>query len=164
MKSSPRGFSLIELLVVIAIIGVFSAIVLASLSVARSRANDTAIKANLATIRIQAEVFSSSAIGQYANTYGSSSMVGKCVLVQGGGPANNSLFKDPTIANALTAVSNISGPTVGQMYCYSALAPKPAYVVAAKLSDGTYWCIDSTGFSGVYSGDPSLFQNNIRCS
>lgn len=54
---NKKGFTLIELLVVIAIIGILSSVVLASLNTARDKGSDAAIKANLANIRAQAELF-----------------------------------------------------------------------------------------------------------
>lgn len=56
MKSDKKGFTLIELLVILAIISLLSTIIFAYLNSARKKAADTSIKANLSTIRTQAEV------------------------------------------------------------------------------------------------------------
>ena len=52
-----KGFTLIELLVVIAIIGILASVVLASLSSARVKGADSAVKANLNSIRGEAEIY-----------------------------------------------------------------------------------------------------------
>lgn len=54
---SPKGFTLIELLVVIAIIGILSAVVLASLGAARTRANDTARIAAIKQMQVAIEAY-----------------------------------------------------------------------------------------------------------
>jgi len=52
-----KGFTLIELLVVIAIIGVFSSVSLASLQVARQRANDTARVSDVKALKTAIELY-----------------------------------------------------------------------------------------------------------
>ena len=69
-KKFNRGFTLIELLVVIAIIGILSSVVLASLNTARGKGTDAAIKAQLASMRAQAEI--------YYDTNGNYGATGNC--------------------------------------------------------------------------------------
>ncbi len=132
--SRTRGFTLIELLVVIAIIGILSAVVLASLSTARSKGNDAAVQSNLSTIQTQAEIYYG---GTGNNSYGTAGT--SCT-------AAASLFVDGTIANAITSAKNAAKGAV--VVCNNSAS---AYAVAGQLSAPsatTYWCVDSTGFAG----------------
>ncbi|MBI5405778.1 type II secretion system protein [Candidatus Kaiserbacteria bacterium] len=149
-KNRSRGFTLIELLVVIAIIGILSAVVLASLNTARSRGNDAAVKANLSTIRTQAEI----RYGLLGNSYNTGGTISSSVCSTL--TTANSLMADVTIQNALKASKNAIGSDSDCGITGS------AYSFAAPLTTGA-WCIDSSGiargannvgtaYSGVLSG------------
>jgi len=57
LKSYQRGFTLIEILVVVAIIGIITAVVMVSLSTARSKGRDARRKADLAQLQKALELY-----------------------------------------------------------------------------------------------------------
>ena len=139
----PMGFTLIELLVVIAIIGILSAVVLASLSTARSKGNDAGVKSNLETVSTQAGVFllNSNSYGVYNNGSGAPTT---CPTP---GTAGATVFNDTTIENAIAAAA-LDASAISSTYCVStatayAAATKRPVVNGAAVS--TFWCVDSTG-------------------
>ena len=144
-QNSTRGFTLVELLVVIAIIGILSAIVLASLNLARYRANDTAIKADMDTVRIQAELYYYDNVDASGNnTYGLRiPIVGSGINCSVG----TNMFTDSTINRAIKAADSANGS--GGVFCSSqvAIGNSPSYyIIGAQLTTpgSGWWCIDST--------------------
>lgn len=118
--TSQRGFTLIELLVVIAIIGILSGVVIASLSSARGKGNDAAIKQNLVSIRTQAEIVYSGALS-FATVCGGS--------------------QNTTIAAAIAEANDLNGST-GSVTC---AATSNGWAVAADLAGGGAFCVDASG-------------------
>ncbi len=157
LKNSKKGFTLIELLVVIAIIGILSSIVLASLNSARSKGSDAAIKANLANIRTQAQLYYDN---QNPNSYGSD--------VQGTSDCSAGMFTaDPVIASAISAAQTASGAGVVAT-CFAddgnaaAGTAATSWAISVPLkSDTTHsWCVNNTGASKDITG-PALDTGNV---
>jgi prepilin-type N-terminal cleavage/methylation domain-containing protein len=144
-----KGFTLIELLVVIAIIGILSSVVLASLTSARAKGTDAAIQSNLANMRAQGELFYGN---QSPNSYGSSTItLGSTIgSTTAACLAANSLFVASSSDSLRNLLAAAKAASVDVQCSYSAKGAAnviDAWAMAAKQSNGSYWCVDSTGAS-----------------
>ena len=123
------GFTLIELLVVISIIGILSRVVLASVSLARTKAYDAKVQGQLSHIRAAAEIYNVT-----NGNYGASTTANCTGMFtdQSSGLARLSISVNyPVGENTITCSSNGS-----------------AYAVSDNLAaTNTWWCVDSTGVS-----------------
>lgn len=138
-----KGFTLIELLVVIAIIGILSAVVLASLSTARSKGKDAAVQESMSSMRAAAEIV----YGSNSNSYGTSA---SCTA---------SLPFTDTPSNMASLVSSVTS-SAGAIGCGSngtawAVWAKLPSAPASGATAANYFCVDSTGKAGAPASVPS---------
>ncbi|MHB1118010.1 MAG: prepilin-type N-terminal cleavage/methylation domain-containing protein [Minisyncoccota bacterium] len=138
-----KGFTLIELLVVIAIIGILASVVLASLNSARNKGADAAVKANLANMRAQAEIYNDTNSG-YSSAVIATLPATSCSTA-------NSLFdstQENNLTSAVSAAQTASGNTATCVLGGTSGAKADKWAVAIGLkTTGSYWCVDSTGVS-----------------
>jgi prepilin-type N-terminal cleavage/methylation domain-containing protein len=151
-----KGFTLIELLVVIAIIGILSSVVLASLTSARQKGKVAAAESTLSSMRAQAEVGMSN--GKY---------VADVCNVESTGGGIKTLYKslDPTVTPSARITDLKCGTDAAdatkQPFKWAVEAGLPdTSATPTKAGVPTYFCVDSTGFSGVIATKHVTAGNN----
>jgi prepilin-type N-terminal cleavage/methylation domain-containing protein len=120
-----KGFTLIELLVVISIIALLSSVVLSSLSSARTKGADSAVKAAMKQLHTQAQ--------NYLDSVGAASF----------GTASNcttGVFANAQMTAILNNISQNAAPTPG-LTCGSL---GNNWAVSVTLKSGTAFCTDNS--------------------
>jgi type II secretory pathway pseudopilin PulG len=136
MKSS-RAFTLIELLVIVSIIGILAGTVLVALSSSKGRGNDAGVKADLATIQVQATLYYG--IG---NTYGATNTGATASCSASGTVFNDTTTTIDDIVGKAVASANKDIASGSTLICQNTSS---AFLVAGQITNGHYWCVDSIG-------------------
>ncbi len=133
-----RGFTLIELLVVIAIIGLLSSIIVLSLMVARTKAKDARVIADLAQIRAISAFIQDDA-GSYADLCTSDALY----------------TNHPNYGTQIMIIRNdITGQGGSAPLC---AAIQTTFCVSSILPGGTIYCLGGGGKTGtVGCGNPPV--------
>lgn len=132
-KNTWMIIAIIAVPVAIFIVGILSSIVLSALNAARSKGNDAEVKAEMAVIQMQAEI--------YWGTESSYGIAGSC--------ADGMFASDATEA---ASVVSLDAKNNKMTLCES---DGNAYMVAAPLTEG-WWCIDSAGAGATLAEPPPV--------
>lgn len=134
-----RGFTLMELLVVVSIIGMISSVLLTSVSSARNKGADAAIKANLANSRAEAEIF-----------YDSNTSYDAVCATTGTARIGDSVnAAEQAYKGTVTTYGDATASTWNTGQCHDSANAWAAWVPLKASTSGSIvaWCVDSTGAS-----------------
>ena len=153
---TKKGFTLIELLVVVAIISLLSSVVMTSLSSARKKAKDSAIK-EAAHQFTTLMALNYNDYGDYCNLQAGWIGTGTC----------NTIFSGTHITTARNICNNIfnNTPTDGSLnriYANTGVGCASAYSFMILLNNGKWFCTGSSGRKGEYinyNGQPGCWDN-----
>lgn len=151
-----KGFTLIELLVVIAVIGILASIMLISMQVARSNANDAKRQAELRQLIHVLTLYKDDHDNNFpdvdCNSTGGIGTTG-CVFASASGT-------NPLIPSYMIKTISTIG-TVPYYYRYISGTPGSfiAYVKMEKVGSDSWYCIDGKGKAGVITTDPSTLDS-----
>jgi len=164
--ATTKGFTLIELLVVISIIGLLSSIILASLNSARAKGGDAGVKANLASLKSQAEILYDQ-YGCYATNNGNGAAVPNCTSTPAAwttacpsGGTTGRMWMNPVVISIIKVAKKAGG---GGVASCASTAGGTAWAAAVQLNSKTdAWCMDSTGASREVSIASPYGQTEIN--
>jgi prepilin-type N-terminal cleavage/methylation domain-containing protein len=161
-----KGFTLIELLVVIAIIGILSSVVLASLSSARNKGKDAAVKSQLASMRAQAELYYATNTDSYLGVCTAASASNGFGGAAGVGLSGPGLIKATQDAAGIGTTVKVALTDEGAFDFITCHDSIDAWAVDAPMTASTeavhaMYCVDSTGVSKAMA--TSLPASQLEC-
>ncbi|OGZ83611.1 MAG: hypothetical protein A2599_02335 [Candidatus Staskawiczbacteria bacterium RIFOXYD1_FULL_39_28] len=123
-----KGFTLIELIVVIVVIVILAAVVVTNVVPYINKGDNSAIKANMTTIKTIAVIYNGQQGGKYYVD------------------ESQNLTEYPDYLTAVAAIAKINSAPM--LVGANETSPN-AYCLWAQLKGEASWCIDSTGYVGT---------------
>ncbi len=166
-RTLTAAFTLIELLVVIALLGIFAAIVIASLTSARGGGKDAAVQSQVVSLRNAAEIYFSDNGGSYGSPTKIKELYDGTLLhnrldgtlgVYGNLSSSpvTDLCSDPKIQSLLRETAQINKRAVS---CSVGVGGQSYRIYAILSNPKQAFCIDSAGFVGIFD---ELFFSEIE--